>query len=59
MFAEWREIRCKEGEVNEQGQASACELSLKEHENDESPRVVPFNTCVDVSVLQSFWTSVL
>ncbi|CAP28986.1 Protein CBG09625 [Caenorhabditis briggsae] len=47
---QWREIRCKENETNEQGQASACELQLKEHENDENPRVVPFNTCTDETV---------
>ncbi|CAI2354378.1 unnamed protein product [Caenorhabditis sp. 36 PRJEB53466] len=47
---QWREIRCKEGVTNENGQASACELQLKEHENDETPRVVPFNTCVDETI---------
>ncbi|CAI5453455.1 unnamed protein product [Caenorhabditis angaria] len=47
---QWREIRCEPHDGDEEGQASSCELQLKEDENDQNPRVVPFNTCNDETV---------
>ncbi|CAB3396690.1 unnamed protein product [Caenorhabditis bovis] len=47
---QWREIRCKPTPNDVSGQASTCELQLKEDENDPNPRTVPFNTCFEETV---------
>ncbi|CAD6193840.1 unnamed protein product [Caenorhabditis auriculariae] len=44
---QWRELVCKTKEGDDGKHASTCELQLKEHENDEQPRTVPFNTCFE------------